>query len=722
MLTPMNNVLPSRNKTLQYLVLTSEVEEVEIFKICLEYWNILSAELYREVPYQQMAPSYLRTGNSNSVPTRRQFYSVIVSKVRRIMISRMARPEEVLVVENERGEVVREFMKDTDAINLYKNMRETLVYLTHLDYVDTESIMTEKLVNQLCWAIGSISGAMVEDDEKRFLVTVIKELLGLCEQKRGKDNKAIIASNIMYVVGQYPRFLRAHWKFLKTVVNKLFEFMHCVQDMACDTFIKIAQKCRRHFVTVQLGESQAFVDEILTNINDIICHLEPHQVYTFYEAVGNMIAASVDNVQQTKLIEKYMQLPNDVWNTIISEAKKSVDCLKDPEVVSNILNILKTNIRASKALGAPYVHQLTKIYQDILHICKVTSENINQAIRMNGPMVVKQRLIKSMIAVKEDTLMLIGSFFSKATNIQQVLDQFLTPLYTFVLVDYRDCHPEARESEVLNMLAILINKVEDRITPRIPEIFDLTFEHTLHMIDKNFEDYPDHRKNFYTLLQSVTNVCFPALLALNATQFKLVYDSIMWALKHTMRTISELGLEILQIMLRKFQTCDPQAAQTFYQIYYLETMQHIFAVVAECSHTSGLTAHSQILANLFVIVEQGLIKVPLASEVQDPSQNLLYVQQFMANLLKTAFPHLQDNQIKVIIEGFVTLDQDIAGFKEHLRDFLVQIREATGNDTADLYLEDREQTLKRAAEEKRKVQMSVPGILNPHEIPEDMQD
>jgi hypothetical protein len=27
---------------------------------------------------------------------------------------------------------------------------------------------------KLCWAIGSISGAMVEDDEKRFLVTVIK--------------------------------------------------------------------------------------------------------------------------------------------------------------------------------------------------------------------------------------------------------------------------------------------------------------------------------------------------------------------------------------------------------------------------------------------------------------------------------------------------------------------------------------------------------------------
>ena len=106
-----------------------------------------------------------------------------------------------------------------------------------MDYADTERIMSEKLqkqvngsewswknLNTLCWAIGSISGAMSEDDEKRFLVTVIKacvmypqraqqvnflqELLGLCEVKRGKHHKAIIASDIMYIVGQYPRFLR----------------------------------------------------------------------------------------------------------------------------------------------------------------------------------------------------------------------------------------------------------------------------------------------------------------------------------------------------------------------------------------------------------------------------------------------------------------------------------------------------------------------------------
>ena len=101
-----------------------------------------------------------------------------------------------------------------------------------------------------------------------------------------------------YIVGQYPRFLRAHWRFLKTVVNKLFEFMHetheGVQDMACDTFIKIAQKCRRQFVQIQVGEVMPFIDELLSNINSIICDLQPQQVsYSFIVITPSELEASL---------------------------------------------------------------------------------------------------------------------------------------------------------------------------------------------------------------------------------------------------------------------------------------------------------------------------------------------------------------------------------------------------------------------------------------------
>lgn len=325
-----------------FLIQISQIQDRELFKICLEYWNKLVCELYEEMqqlPITDLNPlvnmgmnglSNAGAPNPNTLanfPLRKHKYNEILSNLRLVMIENMVRPEEVLIVENDEGEIVREFVKESDTIQLYKTTRECLVYLTHLDVVDTEQIMSEKLqrqvdgqewswanCNTLCWAIGSISGAMNEDTEKRFLVTVIKELLGLTEMKRGKDNKAVVASNIMYIVGQYPRFLKAHWKFLKTVVNKLFEFMHetheGVQDMACDTFIKIAGKCKRHFVALQPGEQEPFIDEIVRGMRKITEDLAPQQVHTFYEACGNMINAQGREAEQRTLITNLMALPN----------------------------------------------------------------------------------------------------------------------------------------------------------------------------------------------------------------------------------------------------------------------------------------------------------------------------------------------------------------------------------------------------------------------------
>jgi exportin-1 len=127
----------------------------------------------------------------NGVSLRKNIYSDVLSNLRLVVIEKMVKPEEVrlvlrrstcsfgspclqvLIVENDEGEIVREFMKESDTIVLYKSMRELLVYLTHLDVADTENILTEKLakqvdgtewswqnLNTLCWAIGSISGAM----------------------------------------------------------------------------------------------------------------------------------------------------------------------------------------------------------------------------------------------------------------------------------------------------------------------------------------------------------------------------------------------------------------------------------------------------------------------------------------------------------------------------------------------------------------------------------
>jgi exportin-1 len=97
------------------------------------------------------------------------------------------------------------------------------------------------------------------DDENRFVVAVVKELLNLCEKTQGKSNKALVASDIMYVVGQFPTFLTGHWPFLKTVIKKLNEFMHekhpGVQDMASETFLKISKLTKTMFTTLHEPEN-----------------------------------------------------------------------------------------------------------------------------------------------------------------------------------------------------------------------------------------------------------------------------------------------------------------------------------------------------------------------------------------------------------------------------------------------------------------------------------
>lgn len=87
---------------------------------------------------------------------------------------------------------------------------------------------------------------------------------------------------------------------------------------------------------------------------------------------------------------------------------------------------------------------------------------------------------------------------------------------------------------------------------------------------------------------------------------------------------------------------------------------------------SGLLMHTTILAHMFKLVEMNKIGAPLIRNAN--VDNMTYVQEYVASLLKTAFPHLSDNQIKLTVQGMFSLNHDIPAFKEHIRDFLVQIR------------------------------------------------
>lgn len=84
----------------------------------------------------------------------------------------------------------------------------------------------------------------------------------------------------------------------------------------------------------------------------------------------------------------------------------------------------------------------------------------------------------------------------------QVLENFIPPFLDAVLLDYNKTSvPSAREPEVLSAMASIVNNLQGHITSEVPKIFDAVFECTLNMINKDFEEFPEHRINFFLLLQ-----------------------------------------------------------------------------------------------------------------------------------------------------------------------------------------------------------------------------
>lgn len=719
-----------------YLIQISLVRDTELFKTCLEYWRAFASALYHEAPLQSPG-GILNLGlNTPVVTARRQVYANVLSLLRGVVVQRMAKPEEILIAEDDNGEIVRYHMKETDNLVTYKVMRETLVYLTHLDYDDTINIMLQRLeaqthdefswngLNTLCWAIGSISGAVSVEAEKRFLVTVVRELLGLCEAKSGKDNKAVVASNIMYVVGQYPRFLKLHWRFLKTVINKLFEFMHeshpGVQDMATDTFLKIAKKCRRKFVNVadedarQSPNARAFVEDIIEQIGDHIMHLDDGQIQTFYQAVAETIASHSQPQAKEVLVDRLMGLPNQTWSMIIQQATQNIAVLQSPEMMRKIVTILRTNERVCGAMQYAFTRQLGNIYMDMLHIYKVYSEEISSNVATQGERVTKFTIFKQMRSVKAETIKLIETYVDKSTHIPSIVSDILPPLLQLVLPDYRNGHADARDHEVLSLMTVIVEKCKDQVTHRIPEIFDAVFECTIQMITSDFQVYPDHRVHFFRFIRAVVNHCFDALLKMQAHHFKLVVDSIVWGFRHTMRNVSEMGLNTLFELFDHVEQSN--VANQFYQLYFLPLLTDLLSVMTDTFHKSGFGLQTRLLQRMFSIVVASKLTVPLDRE-SGSTDNTTFMQHYLNKLLTDAFSNLSPQQVQNFVVGVLQLSlKEHAQFKEHMRDFLVQIQEFGSGDTNEqLFLADVEAQQSATTQNETHSLLQIPGMIGPHD-------
>ena len=223
-------------------------------------------------------------------------------------------------------------------------------------------------------------------------------------------------------------------------------------------------------------------------------------------------------------------------------------------------------------------------------------------------------------------------------------------------------------------------------------------------------------------------------------------DSIIWAIKHTMRDIADVGLNCkpdtaslqlvffiitpyhavcLEVVNNFANAGDSTVTNAFFQQYFLSIMQDIFFVLTDTDHKSGFKLQSLLLARLFQLVENGTIQSPLfnPSQVPDPNiSNSVFLREYTANLLKNAFPHVQPSEIQRFTVALQENNSDINHFKLALRDFLIQLKEFSSGDNAELYLEEKEMEQQQKLEAERQQAMRIPGMLKPDQIEDKDED
>jgi exportin-1 len=301
-------------------------------------------------------------------------------------------------------------------------------------------------------------------------------------------------------------------------------------------------------------------------------------------------------------------------------------------------------VSACTSIGPGFISQLGRIYSDLLTLYRAVGVIVSQSVTDQGSVAVKTPKVRGLRTIKKDILRLIDTFIERATDLAFVDENMVSPFLYAVLSDYKDSVDIARDAEVLDALATMVKKLGPLMTPRILLVFEATFEPTLNMITNDFTEFPENRTGFYNLLRAINAKCFPALLELSPEQFKLFIDSIVWGFKHTMRDIADISLSTCGELLVNVRETDVTIAGAFYQSYYLSILQDIFFVLTDRDHKSGFKGQTEVLARLFQLVSNNMIRVPLynPSQVSDPNtSNADFLRDYVSTLLQNAFPHLQ---------------------------------------------------------------------------------
>lgn len=686
----------SLGTSLSWIIEFMKITHFEEFKTCCELWKSIIFRFYVE-------------RNASTFDFYHEFFPIL----RRILVARIERPVEILIVEAEDGSYEKEATKNSAHVDHYNTMRECLVLLTNINSDDTTQAILDKLeelheewsidtLNCVCWSAGAITGALQPSDEKKFVIAILKVLLELsANEAASTDDKAMIASGLMFVCSSYPRFLTQNWKFLKAIESKLFEFMQNdfpgVKDMAVDSFTRIGEKCRKQFLFSEAKGEPAFIEYLIAQFDGITSNLSFDLKADMIKAMAIIISGASDEGQKSKLTRDLMDDMNKKWDFQTSQFENDEKCLK------NILFILKCNMYVASKVGAAFHAQFSEIFKQIVEMYEACCSTCSEMIDQGGEVMHQSEIFRLCMQIKSTIIQIMIEFTRSTTNTTTIKTTILKNLITEenLLEEYEGSNPFCKTPELLILMKEAVLKVgEQFMSDFLMPIMNQLFKPSVELICENYDSFVEFRIPLTEFMSSLVNNAFRSITEFPIEAITMFENTIEWGCRHPNVDICKGNIELLQNLFTKVENKAPQAFKNqFYGAFYSSAVDTMFEVLTDTIHKYAFVEECKFIHRLFGMqIEQKDVDA-------------------IAELLYKRFPNREIQFYSMFVQKLFQLVNSYPEFKELLRDFLVEVRQVSKEDP-DFYVEERNELLKINSQ----INEEIPGMTGPAQINEDEID
>ncbi|KAI9497130.1 armadillo-type protein [Zychaea mexicana] len=638
------------------LVLSTLDDDMEIWRMCAEYWVYLSSDKC----------SYMKQCN------------YIFRELRRITIGRIPNPDNVLLIdEEEDGIISREFVESSENPETFKITKHLLCNLVRMDVEnDTESALRERLARnqtdsfvqwwknlcQVSWSMGAIVGVLDPTQEFQLVNQCLADLDHVCVNS--SDRIESIEPCILYIFSQYPNVLYQRQDLFSKVIGLVNKYLHdketSIQKFAAHALVEICQGIRNNQALVRQDGGTMFLQDLLVHLPSLTMDLDVYQTCQVYHAIGCVLLTAPGHHEQ------HMQKLMDGLNQTLKMALYQTQQVES-ERLKTLTDVLRVNLAVCNSVNDIYESQLKEIYQELLTAYRFASEAGSNPLSNNF----RER-------IKEQICLLLQTYIKSKHSISGNDQNLISPL----LQEFVSSPPN--KNDVSDIFATLIEKhlgngeanvINEQLVRSVLEIaYFHVFERIYTEIKPDFASFYEKRSGFFRLVQAFIAYAFHELSTLlQEDKFTLIVDSILWGIQHPSHELSNQALEICSILLNRIaQVEDEDQQNALYSLYYMKILDIILHTITDYDRRTQFELQSQILAHLLELVQQGEIYTRLYPE--GIGSNADYVQEHVRSKLMEIYPSLPQNQIDLVAQGMLEYSDDIARFRQDLIDFMADFR------------------------------------------------